>query len=443
MFSIRFPSMKKLTIFQKVLAAPAVGLALYIAYMLYTYHEHNVNHERMSQLQSDYLPVLKAIGDNLVLFDNINKGLKDAVISHEEEWVEQTRDSEQKILSNLSLLQQHSALISTADVQQLRHQFQLYYRHAVAFSLAMIHKNQSPETLNQLIEQLEKSRADTADLFNRIDQNNQQRFQSLINSTTQSLNQLIFVGIAIGLFSILVLASVAYVASRSTSISLKKVIDPMRDLAEGKPTFDKRLVRYSDDEMGELVDSFNLLTDKLERDYRAIEQLSITDKLTQLYNRAKMEELFEMELNQIQRYQIPFSIILIDLDHFKSVNDTYGHLTGDKVLQELADVLRNNVRSTDYLGRIGGEEFLIIATHADLEQTLVLAENLRVKIEAFDFTEVGQKTGSLGVATWHPGDNDTSMLQRADECLYYAKEHGRNQVVSEEVLEETASLPCL
>ena len=169
-------------------------------------------------------------------------------------------------------------------------------------------------------------------------------------------------------------------------------------------------------------------------DYRAIEQLSITDKLTQLYNRAKMEELFAQELSQITHYEVLLSIVLIDLDHFKSVNDTYGHLTGDKVLQELAEVLRNNIRKTDYLGRIGGEEFLIIATHTNLEQCLTLAENLRQKIESFDFFEAGQKTGSLGVATYHSGDNEKSMLQRADDCLYYAKEHGRNQVVSETVL---------
>ena len=119
-------------------------------------------------------------------------------------------------------------------------------------------------------------------------------------------------------------------------------------------------MRYSDDEMGELVDSFNLLTEKLERDYRAIEQLSITDKLTQLYNRAKMEELFEMELNQIQRYQIPFSIILIDLDHFKSVNDTYGHAVGDLVIVSLARLLSQNLSSVDIVGRYGGEEFAVI-----------------------------------------------------------------------------------
>lgn len=435
--------MKKLTIFQKILAAPLLGLVMYMLYMLYTFHEHSINHNRMRLLQESYLPVLKAVSDNQVLFDNINKTLKDAVLAHEEEWVRQTQANKLQIIRNLQLLKQYPDLTIRENIESIQSSFEAYYQHAVTLSSAMIKDSHLSENQTRMIELLERSRNETSNHFQNLSTSHKQRFRQLVSDTTDSLNSLMIAGGSIGLVLILILAFISYAAITSTRHSLRQVINPMRDMAEGKPSFEKRLIRHTDDEMGELVDSFNLLTDKLEQDYRAIERLSVTDKLTQLYNRAKIEELFASELYQIQRYRIPFSIIMIDLDHFKSVNDTYGHLTGDKVLQELAEILRNNVRKTDHLGRIGGEEFLIIATHSDLEQTLVLAENLREKIARFHFTEAGHKTGSLGVATWHPGDNDTSMIKRADDCLYYAKEHGRNQVVSEAVLDETASLPSL
>lgn len=426
--------MKDLTILQKMLVAPLVGLLLYTVYMLYTYNEHASNHTRMTQLQDDYLPVLAAINENLVLFDNLSKNLKDAVLASEEEWVEQTKIDRNRIENNLNTLLNHPALVSKEQVQSMHQSFKAYYKHAVTLSLAMIRQDQTPNKLTLLIEQMENYHHTVVSHFRQAKSDHQQTFSTLMSSTIHSLNQLLVVGIIIGVISIFIPIGVAVFAARSTQVSLQKVIHPLKDLAQGKASFEKRLVPHSADEMGELVQWFNLLTEKLEQDYRAIELLSITDKLTQLYNRAKMEELFEMELNKVQRYNIPFSIIMIDLDHFKSVNDTYGHLTGDEVLKELSNVLTNNIRNTDYLGRIGGEEFLIIATHSDLEQTMILAESLRKKIEAFNFTEVGQKTGSLGVATYKPGDNDTSMLKRADDCLYYAKEHGRNQVVSETVL---------
>ena len=429
--------MKELTILQKMLAAPLVGLLLYTGYMFYTFNEHNTNHSRMQKLQQDYLPVLEAISDNTILFDNLSENLKDAVLANEEEWVEQTQLEQERIENNLDILAQHPALVASEHVKQLKESFDAYYRNAVELSLAMIHQDKTPEQQMVMIERMEQYHTAVTDRFNQAKSDHEKTFVTLISDTTHSLNQLLIVGALMGLCSIFILIGVSVLAARSTRHSLQKVIHPLKDLAEGNASFDKRLVRHTDDEMGELVTWFNQLTDKLEQDYRAIEQLSITDKLTQLYNRTKMEELFDQELNQINRYEVPFSIVLIDLDHFKSVNDTYGHLTGDKVLQELAAVLKNNIRKTDYLGRIGGEEFLIIATHTNLEQCLILAENLRKKIESFDFFEVGQKTGSLGVATYHDGDDEKSMMQRADDCLYYAKEHGRNQVVSESVLEQS------
>jgi len=165
-------------------------------------------------------------------------------------------------------------------------------------------------------------------------------------------------------------------------------------------------------------------------DKKRAEELSITDRLTGLYNRLKLDEVFCYELTQAKRYDRALSIILLDIDHFKSVNDTHGHQVGDKVLIETASLLKNNIRESDTVGRWGGEEFLVILPSCDLETAKGVAEKLRSAIEAFDFDTVGRKTSSFGVSTYKDGDSEESMVERADNALYEAKKSGRNRVVS-------------
>jgi diguanylate cyclase (GGDEF)-like protein/PAS domain S-box-containing protein len=163
-------------------------------------------------------------------------------------------------------------------------------------------------------------------------------------------------------------------------------------------------------------------------DKKRVEELSITDRLTGLYNRLKLDELFAQYISIAKRHQTPLSIILLDIDKFKSVNDTYGHQVGDSLLQAIAKLLKVNVRLEDAVGRWGGEEFLILLPSSNIEAAHLLAEKLRGVIEAEDFAYVGSCTASFGVATYHLNDDETSMVARADKCLYLAKENGRNRV---------------
>lgn len=163
-------------------------------------------------------------------------------------------------------------------------------------------------------------------------------------------------------------------------------------------------------------------------DKKRVEELSITDRLTGLYNRLKLDELFAYYLSIAKRHQTPLSILLLDIDKFKSVNDTYGHQVGDSVLQEIAKILKANVRLEDAVGRWGGEEFLILLPSSNVEEAHLLAEKLRAVIEGEDFAYAGSRTASFGVATYHLNDDETSMVARVDESLYRAKENGRNRV---------------
>jgi diguanylate cyclase (GGDEF)-like protein len=171
---------------------------------------------------------------------------------------------------------------------------------------------------------------------------------------------------------------------------------------------------------------------KLERDKELLQELSSTDRLTKLYNRAKFEELFEYELKQSQRYATPLSLIMLDVDYFKEVNDVHGHHVGDLVLQEIANILTHSSRGSDAVARWGGEEFLILAPKTDLEQAAQLAEKIRITISNHCFPEVGKQTGSFGVSCYRDQDSLTSLLQRVDLALYQAKAEGRDRVVVED-----------
>jgi len=164
----------------------------------------------------------------------------------------------------------------------------------------------------------------------------------------------------------------------------------------------------------------------LQRD--ALEKLSITDQLTKLANRRCIDDMLSSEINRSNRYGHPLSLLLLDVDHFKAINDTFGHDVGDTVLQGIAKIIAEGVRQTDMPGRWGGEEFLIICPETDLPGALALAELLRCRIANYIFSEAGNRTVSIGVATVIRGESSKDILRRVDKALYQAKEAGRNQV---------------
>ncbi|TNF95102.1 MAG: diguanylate cyclase, partial [Gammaproteobacteria bacterium] len=175
-------------------------------------------------------------------------------------------------------------------------------------------------------------------------------------------------------------------------------------------------------------------SNELKRINEEFKRLSITDVLTGLYNRRQFQKLMQTELDLSDRYDETASIILIDIDHFKSINDKYGHPCGDKVLQETAALLKSQIRKTDSLCRIGGEEFATICRHADRNTASGIAEKLRSAIENLIFDCSDNKidiTISLGVATINQHDTDIdpeTLYRNADIAVYHSKKTGRNRV---------------
>jgi diguanylate cyclase (GGDEF)-like protein len=168
---------------------------------------------------------------------------------------------------------------------------------------------------------------------------------------------------------------------------------------------------------------------ELDEKNRVLAVLSLTDRLTGLCNRRKLDQSLTAEWRRAERYGTPYTVIMIDLDNFKDVNDSFGHGMGDRVLVRISDILLAYVRDTDIVGRWGGEEFLVICPETGVEEARQLAETLRREIGETDFPGVGRVTASLGLADYEADAGPLVLVTRADEALYRAKESGRNQVV--------------
>ncbi|MBF0458874.1 MAG: diguanylate cyclase [Nitrospirae bacterium] len=166
----------------------------------------------------------------------------------------------------------------------------------------------------------------------------------------------------------------------------------------------------------------------IECDRKMFQNLATKDGLTNIYNRKKFEDELDKEIERSLRYNNFLSLIIFDIDHFKSVNDTYGHQTGDYVLKEITSLVSENVRKYDMFARYGGEEFVILTPETNLAGAKELAEKLRERIQDYEFKEVGRVTCSFGVSEYVKQEDPAGFIKKADYALYIAKNKGRNRV---------------
>jgi len=160
-----------------------------------------------------------------------------------------------------------------------------------------------------------------------------------------------------------------------------------------------------------------------------LKKIATVDTLTKAYNRLKITEILEHEVEMVKRYKIDLSLIMFDIDHFKGINDTYGHQIGDFVLQRIANVVRADTRVTDYFGRWGGEEFIIVLPQTNLAGTKIVANRIANSIENHKFDSIKRVTASFGLTEFREGDDVNELIKRADEALYKAKNGGRNMII--------------
>ncbi|MDB5614135.1 MAG: hypothetical protein JWQ22_1788 [Devosia sp.] len=183
----------------------------------------------------------------------------------------------------------------------------------------------------------------------------------------------------------------------------------------------------------------------LQRDLDDVRRESMLDPLTKIANRKSFDEGMDTAITDASATGEPLCLMIIDIDHFKNFNDSFGHQTGDQVLRLVAMTLKSNIKGKDLAARYGGEEFVAILPSTDLEGAIIVAENIRKAIQAKELLKrstnekLGRITASFGLAAYRPGDTPGSLIERADRCLYAAKHAGRNKVYSENQLSELQS----
>ena len=231
----------------------------------------------------------------------------------------------------------------------------------------------------------------------------------------------------------------------------KHTIAPMRLLQAGVSRFGEgdlshRIHLNSHDEMSALASSFNKMAETLEQSQADLIRLATLDGLTGVYNRREFNRWLSLEIERSKREFEPVSLVMVDIDHFKRLNDTYGHQAGDEALRHVGRLLQREVRPGDHVARYGGEEFAIILPKASSADAFMVAERVRLAIEAntipLSLNQSLTFTASLGFSTYNiDKESEEAFGQRADQALYYAKHNGRNQVASaEEVAAMTHSV---
>lgn len=225
-------------------------------------------------------------------------------------------------------------------------------------------------------------------------------------------------------------------SSTFTSSSVEKYIIPIKLQQITKSTFkhmrQEVVISPLSEERASIIiyDNTALLEAKavIDENLQIMEKQATTDTLTGCYNRKMFNDLLTAEVKKADRHSKIFSLIIFDIDNFKSVNDTYGHLAGDDVLIEIGSLTKSIIRQSDYFARWGGEEFAVLLPETTLQGAALLAEKIRAGIMSHRFAEIGNLTCSFGVAQFVPDEAKDTLISNADWALYHAKNNGKNQV---------------
>lgn len=221
---------------------------------------------------------------------------------------------------------------------------------------------------------------------------------------------------------------------------VRSILQPVQKLEEGvhgvaKGDYNRQVSIDTDDEFGRLAASFNEMANNLKKAHNELEQLSMQDGLTGILNRRALEQALKNETVRAQRFGKEFSLVIFDIDHFKNVNDSYGHLFGDDVLIAIIREIEKHIRPVDVFGRYGGEEFVIIMPETGIEGAAISTERLRIVLENMrlkdEHGQVVPVSASFGVSCLSEEvESESDLLELADKRLYHAKHEGRNMVVS-------------
>ena len=422
-----------MTIFQKMLFTPVLALVLFTAITAYSYNKQRQSTNKIENFSQDYIPIIELGNKNAMLLEQISQQIKDAIVANETSWLDAAEQSSQILIDNFEKLKNYSDIASDEQVQRLNEVYLRYYSSSVELAQQAVKLQSILDIDTHLIERVESYQKETKSEIIQFNTNIKEQFLAEVYETNREIDNILLTGGIISIFALLTLLLVTLYISLSTRKSILAVVARMKQLSQGETDFSHRLSHDKKDEIGYLIHWFNKLSDKLESNFLEVEKVSVTDQLTKLNNRTRFESYFPVAIETAKTNNSFLSAVILDIDHFKSVNDTYGHLVGDEVLKTVASLLKQEATSYDFIGRLGGEEFIILVKEQTPEEVFERINNIRQKLEEKEIEDVRTITASFGIATMTAADSQTTLLKRADEMLYKAKESGRNKVLSDQL----------
>jgi diguanylate cyclase (GGDEF)-like protein len=418
----------------KLILPVAVAISLSVFYLTYNSYLANNIKSITRTISTHIIPEYQYLEANLMLLDRIVENLNFAVSSGEQEWVIHSKEFAQKIEYNLRALK---VLYPKRDeFIKLSKQFESYMHIALEVSYALSDTEKSDQPINhdmaqKMIEQYKIIKHQ----FNKVFENAKDNLTLEIEETSDISSNMARNDLVLAPIIVLLLTSISIMVFIEFKRRVEVFVSKLYQLSSEGFDFKERILYEGRDELGALSDGFNKILEKFESEYRILDAerkelklISSVDKLTGLYNRSFLDHaLLDAVKNSSQG--IPLGIILLDIDNFKKVNDTYGHLEGDTVLIYLSEVLRKTVRKGDIVGRWGGEEFMVIVKHVQSDYVITIAEKLRQALNKKPLKLVGHVSASFGATLYNHGESIDSMIKRTDDALYEAKRNGKNQVV--------------
>jgi len=408
---------KHLSILYKLLIPQIIALIIGIGYITYTYQSISKISDNYTNIKDKMIPALEKSKTNLMLLKQIANDFTFATISSEEDFLNLPQKYHKQILHNLSTISDMTE-IDTSSYQQA---YRKYFDFTYNLIENMIKKqSQDDKKVERVLTYYNKTRQDFIDLNEQVDSMISQKTSWGFDTLKQFHKDILLFGVLLYLI-ISIISLFIYKGLQKNFLKLISDISTVRQSG----TIKEKIAQFSKNEFGMFAQELNAVFKDFNEAYQNLENIANQDKLTQLYNRVYMDKKIE----ELTKQKQPFGVIIIDIDHFKHINDSYGHITGDYVLKTFANIIKTNISHIDILGRWGGEEFLLLVPECDDIYTLKLkAEKIRISVENYKFKEVKHITASFGCSIYHPNSNFSETLTQADEALYKAKDRGRNRV---------------
>lgn len=404
----------------------AVIIIIFVISMTIVFNSSQTVSSEVKLAKQIYLPVIQEVFNISSNIEAIQGVFEKVVMLNDRELLEQTTEFAAKISESIKKLDVYSGYIS--GIENFRQTFKKYYDISSSLSKDMTYKNLSE--LSVEIAQASLLRTQLEYQLHELKKMAERGLSERFLKSQQKLNNVTWtVMILIGLL-VLISGGGAYIVMRNLSYRMNRMLAFAKEVEFGN--YDCTIKENWNDEFSVLSRALNAMATSIKQSTEKLSILANTDSLTEIYNRHALLQRLNEELHAVRRHGYHLCLCMCDIDKFKTVNDTHGHLVGDKVIKAFANCVREGLRIEDIVGRYGGDEFCIILPHTSVENARIAVDRIRQNWSKRDFVndqnETFSVTGSFGIAEYHPTLGMDEFVKLADEALYQSKEAGRNTV---------------